>query len=62
MRGSVRWIRFLVFRLSLSLVSGCLGPASAPGLPALDLARVSVVKHTNTRTQHHPERRWPVSV
>lgn len=62
MRGSVRWIRYLVFRLSLSLVSGCLGPASVPDLPVLDVARASVVKHTDTLTQHHPERRWPISV
>ena len=62
MRGGVRWVRFLVFRLSLSLLSGCLGPASAPGVPVMDVAQVSVQHPADTRTHPQPERRLPVSV
>lgn len=60
MRGSVPWARFLVFRLSLSLLSGCLGPASAPVLPALDAVPVSVAQSADTRTHHQAERRSPL--
>lgn len=60
MRGSVRWARFLVFRLSLSLLSGCLGPASAPVLPALDVVPASVAQSADTRTHHQAERHAPL--
>ena len=43
MRNDRPWVRYLVFRLCLSMLSGCMGPAAASGAPdasAVDLARI----------------------
>ncbi|HEV2111771.1 MAG TPA: hypothetical protein VGT99_10495 [Gammaproteobacteria bacterium] len=40
MRSGRPWVRFLVFRLCLSMLSGCMGPAAASDKAAVDLERI----------------------
>lgn len=40
MRSGRSWVRFMVFRLCLSMLSGCMGPAAASDAPAVDLAQI----------------------
>ena len=43
MRNDRPWVRYLVFRLCLSMLSGCMGPAAAsaaPDVSGVDLARI----------------------